>query len=709
MTSAADTVTFSTLLQHAAWARRLAIELVRAEGADDLVQETWAAASLRPAPAGVPPRRWLAGVMRNLARFGARSALRRRQRERAVGAGVHGQAGASRPDEIVERLETQRLLAGLVLALPPLQRDVVLLRFHDELAPREIARRLGVPAGTVRSRLSLALGQLRDGLAASERGGAGDWRRALVVLAGGGVAAARPAAPARAAAVAGGTALAGAAGVVAALIAFTAAGVARPGPPAPGGLAAAGPAGAGRAGDGGPAARGPARPPRLMSVLPAAGGDAADRARLAARAEAAERYQVPLGAGPVRGPAGAKVTVLEFVDYQCPFTARAEAALARVLDRYGEEVRFQVIHRPLPFHPQAEQLARAALAAAEQGRFWQLHARLMGRTLERWTPERLERLAGAAGLDVARFRRDLDGAAVRAHAEVDEATASSLRVEGAPMFFVNGRLLVGAAAPAHMPAVIDEELARARLLDARGAGEEGLYNAAIAGGHQLLPPRPVSALAGAAPTASAALPAGGRGRPGFERLFEDGGSCGPLLDAPTALALGGGACPAAAGRPSAPPEGQRRASARPEGQRQASPWSLVTAGLEHYQRGFRHGEAVISSDAAGPDDYFAYQQAVAAGAYRGRRLRFRAEVKGEAIETWGGIWIRAVAADTSVITSARAAAPAAAPAGWHPVVVELTIPREAQAFSFGFALAGRGSLTVRSLAVEAAEAAGPGE
>ena len=180
-----DSISFPDLLQHAAWARRLAAQLVRDDDADDLVQDAWAAAGARPGGSGgrAPgaPRKWLAGVMRNLARFRARSAARRRLREEAAGAAVHGDAGLSRPDEIAERVETQRLLAGLVLELPAVYRDVVLLRFYDDLPPRAIATRLGIPAGTARSRLSVGLAQLRERLRSST-----DWRRSLVALAAGG-------------------------------------------------------------------------------------------------------------------------------------------------------------------------------------------------------------------------------------------------------------------------------------------------------------------------------------------------------------------------------------------------------------------------------------------------------------------------------------------------------------------------------------------
>jgi RNA polymerase sigma factor (sigma-70 family) len=609
------------LLQHAAWARRLAAHLVRDGDADDLLQETWLASARAPAPPGAPPRRWLAAIMRNLARLGARSTARRGERERQVGEVLQGRA--SRPDEIAERIETQRLLAELVLALAPIHRDVVLLRFHDDLPPRQIAARLGIPPGTARSRLCEALRQLRQALEARQR----DWRPALLVLAAGARKVWPPLVVVAAAAV----------GVIAV---------------AP--RAVTPPAAIHR--------EKMAAPPRLAVTGPER--LEVEREARAARAEAAARTQIPLGAGPLRGPTGAPVTVLELVDYQCPFTARAERALSEVLARYGDDVRFQVIHRPLPFHPQAELLARAALAAAEQGRFWSLHGLLLARPLVRWTPEALDLAAGTAGLDLQRFHADLDGPAVRAHAAVDEATAASIGAEGSPLFFVNGRLLQGADAPARMPAVIDEELARAEVLRARGVEGAALYNAAIAAGGAAMVPPPEP-------------PRRPGGSPPYQQFLARGGACGPLLDAPEMLDL----------------------RTRKGEKRRALPWSLATAGGERYQHHLSGAEdpASITSATAAPEDFLGMQQTIVADPHRGRRVRFRAELQGHAERGWAGIWLRAIAADGRVLLMERA------PAGgdaWHAASVELIVPTEASAVSFGYLLAGPGSLSVRALALE---------
>ncbi|HEX6885816.1 MAG TPA: sigma-70 family RNA polymerase sigma factor [Planctomycetota bacterium] len=151
----------AALLQEVSWIRRLARELVADRDlAEDLVQETCAVALERgPREAG-KLRAWLAEVLRNLLRQHARSAGRRHRRE-----GL-----AARPEELestarlVERVSLQRELVNAVLALEEPYRTTVLLRFFEELPPREIARRTDTPLATVNSRLARALARLRERL-----------------------------------------------------------------------------------------------------------------------------------------------------------------------------------------------------------------------------------------------------------------------------------------------------------------------------------------------------------------------------------------------------------------------------------------------------------------------------------------------------------------------------------------------------------------
>lgn len=150
-----------SLLEHVDWARKLAGRLVAdAARADDVVQAALAAAVKSPPRDDANLRGWLGQVVRNVARGTGRDESRRALRERA----------ASRPeaqsatDELVARAETTRDLAEHVLALDPIYREVVLLRWYENLPPREIAKELGVPVATVNTRLARAHGELRTRL-----------------------------------------------------------------------------------------------------------------------------------------------------------------------------------------------------------------------------------------------------------------------------------------------------------------------------------------------------------------------------------------------------------------------------------------------------------------------------------------------------------------------------------------------------------------
>jgi RNA polymerase sigma-70 factor (ECF subfamily) len=140
------------LLDHAAWLRTLAQSLVGDRAtADDLVQDTYVAALGRPPSMDRPVNPWLSRVLRNAARFRWRSETNRSTREAALARTAERETLTSA--ELLERHETQQMLARLVGELEEPYREVILLRFAEGLAPKDIGHRLGVPAGTVRWRI----------------------------------------------------------------------------------------------------------------------------------------------------------------------------------------------------------------------------------------------------------------------------------------------------------------------------------------------------------------------------------------------------------------------------------------------------------------------------------------------------------------------------------------------------------------------------
>ena len=142
-----------------AWLRRLARALL---GEDDVAHDTWIAGATRAPTDDRPLRPWLDRVARNLSRMAVRTRDRRIAREVAT---AELAEPAATPEQLVRRVEIQRLVAGEVLALAEPYRSPVLLHYFEELSCAEIARRHGLPDGTVRRRLKVALDQLRDRLA----------------------------------------------------------------------------------------------------------------------------------------------------------------------------------------------------------------------------------------------------------------------------------------------------------------------------------------------------------------------------------------------------------------------------------------------------------------------------------------------------------------------------------------------------------------
>lgn len=138
------------------------------------------------------------------------------------------------------------------------------------------------------------------------------------------------------------------------------------------------------------------------------------------------------------GPESAKVTIVAFSDFQCPYCALAHDAVHQIRERYPEQVRIIFRHFPLAFHEHARLAAEASLAAHAQGKFWQFHDRLFQHqnALDR---KSLEGYAQELGLDVTAFKKGLDDKLFEPQLEADVALGRSVRVDGTPTMFVNGK------------------------------------------------------------------------------------------------------------------------------------------------------------------------------------------------------------------------------------------------------------------------------
>ena len=152
-------------------------------------------------------------------------------------------------------------------------------------------------------------------------------------------------------------------------------------------------------------------------------------------------HEVPVGKSPIKGPEAAPVTVVEFSDYQCPFCARSEPLINDILKAYPTQVRFVYKHLPLvSIHQLAMGAAQAAVAAQQQGKFWEMHDLLFAnqRALQ---PEKLKEYAKQLGLDVAKFEADMTSPETKSIIQDDMRLSQAVGVRGTPTIFVNGKLL----------------------------------------------------------------------------------------------------------------------------------------------------------------------------------------------------------------------------------------------------------------------------
>ena len=167
------------LLAQSGWARRLARQLVSEAQADDLVQDALVAGLRHPPSADRPLRGWLATVLRNLAHNRAAADQRRQARERSI---ADREPAAPSAEEALATVQLHRQLARLVERLPAEDRRIVVLRYFEERRSAEIGKLVGLPAATVRWRLSRALDQLRVWLDQEAGGSRRRWMLALAPL-----------------------------------------------------------------------------------------------------------------------------------------------------------------------------------------------------------------------------------------------------------------------------------------------------------------------------------------------------------------------------------------------------------------------------------------------------------------------------------------------------------------------------------------------
>jgi protein-disulfide isomerase len=164
---------------------------------------------------------------------------------------------------------------------------------------------------------------------------------------------------------------------------------------------------------------------------------------------------------PSVGSENAPVTIIEFSDYECPFCARVQGTVSELRGQYGNKVRWVYKNLPLNFHANAKPAAYAALAAHNQGKFWEFHKALWSQQAN-LNDATYVAIAKELGLDMDRFNKDRAGDAIKARVEADLKQAEEVGARGTPHFIINGEGVSGALPTAEFRRVIDTHLKAAK-------------------------------------------------------------------------------------------------------------------------------------------------------------------------------------------------------------------------------------------------------
>jgi protein-disulfide isomerase len=164
---------------------------------------------------------------------------------------------------------------------------------------------------------------------------------------------------------------------------------------------------------------------------------------------------ISINGDPFRGPANAKVTIVEFSDFQCPYCSAAAPAALKLVDQFPNRVKLVFKQFPLDMHKQAHLAAQASLAAHAQGKFWPLHDKMFA-NFRQLSRDNILKWAAEVGLDLPRLTADLDSGKYRAAVDRETQEGETAGVNGTPTFFINGKRYNGSIE--HAGPIIEAEL-----------------------------------------------------------------------------------------------------------------------------------------------------------------------------------------------------------------------------------------------------------
>ena len=184
---------------------------------------------------------------------------------------------------------------------------------------------------------------------------------------------------------------------------------------------------------------------------------------------------------PSKGGKEPLVTLVEFSEFQCPYCAKVVPTLDALAKEYGDDIRIVFKHNPLPFHKDAGPAAEAAMAANEQGKFWEYHDVLF-KNMRALGKDKLAEYAQQVGLDMNKFNAAMESGKYKAKIKADQALAGEVSARGTPNTFVNGRQVTGARPLADFKKLVAEEMKKAKALVAKGVARKDVYNETIKNG-----------------------------------------------------------------------------------------------------------------------------------------------------------------------------------------------------------------------------------
>ena len=151
-------------------------------------------------------------------------------------------------------------------------------------------------------------------------------------------------------------------------------------------------------------------------------------------------YDIEVGSSYVKGKKDAPVTIVAFTDFQCPFCSRFHAPFQEALKAFPDKANFMIKNFPLPFHPNARPAAKAALAAGEQGKYFEMADALL-ENQQMLNDDGFKDAAKKIGLNVNKFLKDLKEKDAQYEEIINKDTQLSTTVEvrGTPTFFINGK------------------------------------------------------------------------------------------------------------------------------------------------------------------------------------------------------------------------------------------------------------------------------